>query len=406
MVNFFHRTSTHKVYQIIIDHNTTDENFIYQKMLDYGHKRKLSDIKGMIKLLKHFDLIKPEIIKLVKILMDCNPEQPNKALIYVANTFIDEMMERGLLIKPFLEAVDAFPNKNRLIQYELVERAKKYGFYDQRMGDDISAAMRNFTSMLNLTVPYNRRGVYQLTNLGKKVIDLKQQSYERIICDQDEPCRKVCPTGAISATRINQNCIACGLCVDACPYGALILDCNSIPQLKFNQEICKRSRGKPVEAVICDINKLRAEELILQRWIKQVFGIVGIKAEIPGIGEYPDLVTLNEPSFIEVKKGKITERKKERIVEQIIRYSNERIVTKTLEQVKQFSGMEWKKPIYMTLIAEKGGAEREVIKELKKNVEDKDLGFISMNKLYSVTKDVFKMKKNNRFKLSLVQLFE
>ncbi|MHA1401346.1 MAG: hypothetical protein ACTSQE_13440 [Candidatus Heimdallarchaeaceae archaeon] len=128
MVNFFHRTSTHKIYQIIINYNTLDEDFIYQKMLDYGHKRTISDIKGMIKLLKHFDLVKPEIIRLVKILMTCNPEQPNEALIYVANEFIDEMMERGLLIKPFLEAVDVFPNKNKLIQYELVESAKKIWF--------------------------------------------------------------------------------------------------------------------------------------------------------------------------------------------------------------------------------------------------------------------------------------
>ncbi|MHA1416296.1 MAG: hypothetical protein ACTSRR_08545 [Candidatus Heimdallarchaeaceae archaeon] len=89
-------------------------------MLDYGHKRTLSDMKGMIKLLKHFDFVKPDLIKLVKILMDCNPEQPNKSLIYVANAFIDEMMERGLLIKLFLEAVDAFQNKNKLIQYTLV----------------------------------------------------------------------------------------------------------------------------------------------------------------------------------------------------------------------------------------------------------------------------------------------
>ncbi|MHA1337196.1 MAG: 4Fe-4S binding protein, partial [Promethearchaeota archaeon] len=399
-------TSTHKVYKIIIDYNTLDENFIYQKMLELGHKRRLSDIRAMIKLLKHFDLTNPKLIKVVNILRNCNAEKPNEALVHVANEFVNEMMERGLLIKPFLEAVDAFPNNNKIIQYEIVDRAKKYGFYDQRIGDDISAAMRNFTSFLNLTAPPTRRGVYELTNLGKKVVSEKEMTFKRIICEANEPCRRVCPTGAISATRINQNCIACGLCVDSCPYGALTLDCNTIPRLKLNQEVCIKSRGKSVNAVVCDINKIQAEELILQRWIKQVFGIVGIKAEIPGVGEYPDLVTLEEPSFVEVKKERITRKKRETIMKQVIRYTTEEVVSKTIKQLKRFSNYDWKKPDYFTIIARKGGEERELLKELKENIYDKEFGFISINKLYKLTDKFFKIIKEKRFPLSLINLYE
>lgn len=46
-------------------------------------------------------------------------------------------------------------------------------------------------------------------------------------CD-DAPCIEVCPTEAITrddAIRINaEECIGCGACVNACPYGAIWLD--------------------------------------------------------------------------------------------------------------------------------------------------------------------------------------
>ncbi|MCE7747109.1 MAG: hypothetical protein GPJ51_01840 [Candidatus Heimdallarchaeota archaeon] len=136
--------------------------------------------------------------------------------------------------------------------------------------------MRNFTSMLGLTQPYTKKGIYELTPLGEEVVATEKKEYLMRTCDAGEPCREVCPTGAIGPFKLNPNCIACGLCVQVCPYGALSLDCEKSPQLKFEPEICKRSVGTTKNSLMCDFGKITAEELSLQRWIKQVFRLVGI----------------------------------------------------------------------------------------------------------------------------------
>lgn len=51
-------------------------------------------------------------------------------------------------------------------------------------------------------------------------------------CD-DAPCAVVCPSGALENkddfVHLNENlCIGCSLCVLACPYGAIHLDCESV----------------------------------------------------------------------------------------------------------------------------------------------------------------------------------
>ena len=385
MVNFFHRTSTFRVYEIMIEHNTDDPQIIHRIMVEYGHKRTLSDIRSMINTIKFFGLHEPRFKEIVSILSSSNYSSPNHAEIFLANEFLNEMLNRGFLLRPFLEAVAAFPNNNRAIQYEFVRRSEKYGFYDQRIGDDISAAMRNFTSMLNLTVPNPKRGQYELTELGKIVIGKGAQTYQRFTCDQGEPCRKVCPSGAISAFRINPNCISCGLCVAACPYGALEIDCSSFPQLKFNIEICKASSGSPNVARACGLQPLLSEELVLQKWIKQILARVGITAEIPGIGEFPDLVIYENPTFVEVKRSRITGKRVESVVQQVIRYSREDVINSTLEQLKHFSDLDWKKPDYFVVVAPQGGKEHDVVKQLRKELPDKEVGFISVNKLYNIS---------------------
>ena len=345
-------------------------------------------------------------MKLGALLANGNAEQPSNALIFLADEFLNEMLERGLLVKPFLEAVNTFPNKNKLIQYELVERSADYGFYNQRIGDDISAAMRNFTSLLNLTNPRPKRGQYQVTTLGRALIEKKEQTYERVICDQREPCRMVCPSGAISAYTINLNCIACGLCVDACPYGAISIDCQAKPQLHFDVQICQKSKGTLTVAQGCTMGKLLGEELTLQRWIKSAMIMFGISAEIPGIGEFPDLVVLETPAFIEVKKGRITKRKHKEVLEQITRYSQEEVIQRTLKQVNRYSQLNWKEPEYMVVISPKGGQEQELLHDLKKEIRDKEFGFVSVDKLFTLANSYFVQYKHEREKLSLIQLFE
>ncbi len=406
MVNFFHRTSTFQVYELAIFEEKQDLEFICSKMIDLGHKRTRSDIKNMVAILNHFGLFESKFKEKAKLLMKDGSDSTSKEMVLHAQEFVDEMMERGLLIRPFLEAVGAYPNKNRTIQYELVKRCEKHGFYDQRIGDDISAAMRNFTSMLNLTEPYTKRGRYELSPLGEQVVRRKRTIYERVKCDQGEPCRKVCPTNAISAFRINLNCIACGLCVDACPYGALTIDCEEIPELKYDPEICKKSLGKPNKATVCDTGKLLGDELSQQRWIKQILKIVGITSEIPGVGEYPDIVTLEDPAFIEVKKTRITKRGKERVIEQVIRYADEILIDNTIDQLRHFSDLKWKKPEYMIVTSPSGGQEKEVIKTLKKEIPDKIIGFIPTSSFYSLAQLYFETEVNDRKIISLEQLIQ
>ncbi|MHA1222553.1 MAG: 4Fe-4S binding protein, partial [Candidatus Heimdallarchaeaceae archaeon] len=259
----------------------------------------------------------------------------------------------------------------------------------------ISAAMRNFSSFLNLTTPNPKHGQYELTPLGKHIITKGASTYQRYICDQNEPCRKVCPSGAISATMINANCLSCGLCVAACPYGALEIDCSSSPQLKFDVEICKKSSGSPKNASSCGLTPLLSEELTLQRWIKQTLVRVGITSEIPGVGEYPDLVIYDTPSFIEVKRSRVTKGRVDSIVNQVLRYSQEEVITKTLKHLKLFSDIDWRKPEFFVISAPQGGKEHEVIKKLEKELSDREVGFFSINKLYNLSLESYHKSINN-----------
>ncbi len=392
MVNFFHRTSTFQVYELAIFEEKQNLDLIHGEMIDLGHKRTQSDIRSMITILNHFGLFENTFKEKAKLLMERGSGTTSKELVLHTQEFVDEMMERGLLVRPFLESVGAYPNQNRTIQYELVKRCEQYGFYDQRIGDDISAAMRNFTSILNLTQTSIKRGKYELSPLGEQVVKREKTIYNRVKCDQGESCRKVCPTNAIGAFSINLNCIACGLCVKVCPYGALEIDCEKTPQLKFNPELCEKSKGTPNKPRICDFRKITAEELNLQMWMKQVFKLMSITSEITGIGEFPDLVTLEEPAFIEVKKNRITEKRKEQVKEQILRYSQSNVIEKTLKQLEYFTDYSWKKLELLILASPEEGKEIDLIEELRDERSETEIGYISINKLFSTCKEIFRDK--------------
>ncbi|MHA1221659.1 MAG: hypothetical protein ACTSP3_00090 [Candidatus Heimdallarchaeaceae archaeon] len=108
---------------------------------------------------------------------------------------------------------------------------------------------------------------------------------------------------------------------------------------------------------------------------------MNISSEIPGVGEYPDLVTLEEPSFIEVKRYKITERRKEQIKEQLIRYCQPEVIKSTIKQLKYFSKEEWKEPEKLILVSPEGGKEKELISEIQE-ITDFESEFLVLKRLY------------------------
>lgn len=184
------------------------------------------------------------------------------------------------------------------------------------------------------------------------------------------------------------------------------LDCEKTPQLKFDPEICKISVGTANQPHACDFGKVKAEELSLQRWIKQVFKLVGITSEIPGVGEYPDLVTLEDPAFIEVKRKRITAKRKDSLKEQMIRYSQPTIITHTIKQLQRFSEKNWTKPDYLILTAPEGGQEELLIKDIRKETEDFEVTFLSLDNLEKICTDVFKMNRDDKKSFSLMELVQ
>ena len=117
-------------------------------------------------------------------------------------------------------------------------------------------------------------------------------------------------------------------------------------------------------------------------------------------------MTLEDPAFIEVKKTKITPRGKDRVIEQVMRYASNILIDKTLDQLKHFSDLKWKKPEYMIVTSPSGGQENEVIKTLKKEIPDKIIGFIPISSFYSLAQQYFETAVNDRKVISLIQLIQ
>ncbi len=67
-------------------------------------------------------------------------------------------------------------------------------------------------------------------------------AYYGIVCQQceDAPCGRICPTDAIiNEEVVPEKCIGCGLCMLACPFGAVIMHdrkaqkCHQCPELEM-----------------------------------------------------------------------------------------------------------------------------------------------------------------------------
>ena len=96
MVNFFHRKSTIQIYELTLFEEKQDLDYIYNKMINLGHKRTHSDIKGMVTILNHFGLFESKFKEKAKyspypILF---PHDDHWAVIYLDHDFED----RGIVV--------------------------------------------------------------------------------------------------------------------------------------------------------------------------------------------------------------------------------------------------------------------------------------------------------------------
>jgi len=74
------------------------------------------------------------------------------------------------------------------------------------------------------------------------------------------PCANICPTGAVeqladgTLVTHDEQCIACEMCLDACPYGAIQMDTVDLPVVKIedNPDDEELQEGRRV-AVRCDL---------------------------------------------------------------------------------------------------------------------------------------------------------
>ena len=334
---------------------------------------------------------------LVLLMLKIDPENPSGSDIFVAKMMLEHLASKGFAIFPFLKAVRKYPNKNKMIQVKTVDYGPEFGFYNLREGDDVSAAMRNFAAFLGLMKkPYGKRGIYELSRLGKKSLEFGADDIirHRIKCNKGEPCREICPTNAISLDIITNACIECGLCTKVCPYGAIELDCKE--KIVLNTEICQANNGNPISYPPCDIRPIQAEEVTMQNWIRAIMNLTNLPAEIPGIGEYPDIVTAEIPSFIEVKKTKLTIKRVQALLDfQLPRYMKKEVIERTIARLKERKGFTTNEPDFFIVVAPKNNVVEEFLIRAKEKQLKYPISFISSEALYKLSEQLLVGKKVN-----------
>lgn len=99
----------------------------------------------------------------------------------------------------------------------------------------------------------------RMSAIQVKVVDLLKADVP-VVCMQCKraPCEIECPTGAIRREAVTgvlriveQECIGCGACARACPFGAIILHPQRVAPIK-----CDLCEGKPLCADHCPTGAL------------------------------------------------------------------------------------------------------------------------------------------------------
>ena len=118
-------------------------------------------------------------------------------------------------------------------------------------------------------------GIYGTSRI---IIREVEGSYYPIVCQQceDAPCKIICPTEAMVGKGIEEEkCIACGLCMMVCPFGAVTVE-NRKTQ-KCNQ--CSNTNEKPACIKACSkraISLIDYDEMKLKKQEQHLSKLAGI----------------------------------------------------------------------------------------------------------------------------------
>ena len=124
-------------------------------------------------------------------------------------------------------------------------------------------------------------------------------AYYSIICQQceDAPCALICPTEAISSTSVDQGnidqekCIACGLCMLVCPFGAINVE-NRMAQ-RCDRCECRGEYEEPACIKACSkraISLIDAEEIKAKKQEQFLSKMAGINKSLKK-GNFINIIT-------------------------------------------------------------------------------------------------------------------
>jgi Fe-S-cluster-containing hydrogenase component 2 len=357
-LQFFRRTSTHEVLDLIYEGRDTFEK-IKVGMFERSHRRKDHDIRYMIRALERIGLIEDhmptefgdKVAAFMKLNKSYTTHASNSAIQEMlkinGSEILKEFYKKGFLLVPFLNAV-LEPATNQIIAARFfieAEKAGVYGLNAETDYNDFVPAMKNFAIYLGFAERGPSRGRIILTDLTKSILDIHSETIlERQKCDT-EICRKICPAVAIRHDHI-EGCVNCGLCARCCPYGGVI--CNS-SEVQFDFSICGTHLTNHISSIqptyICrlqpNLQEIIGSEINMQRWIVSLLKICKIKAIVPGPGEKPDIaINRNQNScIVECKNNPITSKRLNKLEAQLVRYmdpSNLRNLSEDLHQTWQF----------------------------------------------------------------------
>lgn len=114
-------------------------------------------------------------------------------------------------------------------------------------------------------------GIYGTSRISIQSIE---DTYYPIVCQQceDAPCETICPTEAIIGKEIKEEkCIACGLCMMVCPFGAMKIEnkkaqkCDQCLNLEEGPVCIKACSKRAISLVDYEDIKLKKQEAYLSK---------------------------------------------------------------------------------------------------------------------------------------------